>query len=184
MGYNHNNDPKRKEQVELSLTDTVKFSFRCAILMAVVNIGFGLLVPLLMNVIVNVVPDNGAQLTIGSENVQSFAAWFVVTAVMCWVLWADDRKNTAYAKFDLFSALICAALMFMLYFAPVIFMRYATDIAEKVLAQYFITSRWLLDILDNDYTQAVLAGGLMTVAVIMLAYFTSHAVYLEKHPDA
>lgn len=160
--------------------EQLKFVVKYCVLTVVLNIGCGILVPLLMDVITNAVADDSVQAVLTSESLQSFCAWIVIFAFMCWVIWEDGKRNTAYGRFDLFSSIICCAAMFLVYFAPVLFIDHATDIPKMLLTQYFITCRWVN---GGDYTSAVIISQVLMIALLMTVYFVSHAIYLKKHPD-
>lgn len=159
--------------------EQLKFVVKFCVLTVVLNIGCGILVPLLMDVITNIIADDSAQAALTSESLQSFCAWIVMFAFLCWVIWEDGKRNTAYGRFDLFSSIICCAAMFLVYFAPVLFMDHATEIPKMLLTQYFVTCRWV----GADYTSAVIISQLLLIALLMAVYFVSHAIYLKKHPD-
>lgn len=159
--------------------EQLKFIVKFCVLTVVLNIGCGILVPLLMDVITNAVADDSVQAVLTSESLQSFCAWIVMLAFMFWVIWEDGKRNTAYGRFDLFSSIICCAAMFLVYFAPVLFIDHATDIPKMLITQYFVTCRWV----GGDYTSAVIISQLLLIALLMAVYFVSHAIYLKKHPD-
>ena len=160
--------------------EQMKFVVKYCVLTVVLNIGCGILVPLLMDVITNAVADDSVQAVLTSESLQSFCAWIVMFAFLCWVIWEDGKRNTAYGRFDLFSSIIFCAAMFLVYFAPVLFIDHATDIPKMLLTQYFVTCRWVN---GGDYTSAVIISQVLMIALLMTVYFVSHAIYLKKHPD-
>lgn len=158
------------------------FTVKRVVLFMIMNIGFGMIIPILMSVINNAIADNSVQEAVGSPQVQSFVAWLVTAVMMCIVFWEDGRKNTAYQIFDMFFAAICFAVIFMIYFAPVIFIENAGDIFKILLTHYFTTCDWLRTE-QLGYTTAAALSALMTVAPVAAAYMISHAVYVRKHPD-
>ncbi len=160
--------------------DQLKFIVKFCVLTVVLNIGCGILVPLLMDVMTNVVADNSVQSVLASDELQSFCAWIVMLAFMCWVIWEDGKRNTAYGRFDLFSSIMCCAAMFLVYFFPVLFIDHATDTPKLLLMQYFVTCKWVN---GSDYTSAVIIAEVILIALLMTVYFVSHAIYLKKHPD-
>lgn len=164
----------------------MKFIVRCAALFVFINICCGILVPIVMNVINNAVADDSVQNVIGSHGVQSFAAWLVTAALMCIVLWEDGKKNTAYQIYDAFFSALCFALIFFVYFGPVVFIddesNTSAEIPRILLSHYYTTCDWIRGDRIGYSTAAALAV-IASIVLMASVYVISHALYVKKHPE-
>lgn len=166
----------------------MKFIVRCAVLFIFINICCGILVPIVMNVINNAVVDNDVQNVIGSHGLQSFAAWLATAALMCRVLWEDGKKNTAYQIYDAFFAALCFALIFFVYFGPVVLVDGDTaanpsnELPRILLSHYYTTCDWIRGERIGYPTAAALAV-IASIVLMASVYIISHAIYVKKHPE-
>ncbi len=158
------------------------FVVKSALLMFFINFGCGIIVPIIINVIDNAVVNNSVQKTLGSTGFQSICTWFVVTAFMCFIMWDDGKKNSAYGCCDLLSGILCYALVFLMYFFPAIFIDDAGENMTVFLSRCLYSCEWL-HTGRLGYSSAAAFGGLLYVFVLAAVYLASHFLYVKEHPE-
>lgn len=156
------------------------FIFKSAVLLFVINFCCGIVIPILVSAVNNVVADNSIQETLASQSLQSFLTWLATAAFMCWILWDDGRKNTAYGCFDSFSLIMCFALMFLVYFFPAFFTDNASQNVEIFLQRQFKSCQWIG---SEKSATSVLAAGVLYLIPCIACYLGGHLYYCRKHSE-